>query len=92
MGPFLLYYGIDISLLSLFLTVYDKVAATKRPRHRIREKTLLIVGFLGGATAMWLTMLLIRHKTRKPKFMILLPLFILLHFVLITLYLSGGIP
>ena len=38
MGPFLLYYGIGISLLSLFLTVYDKVAATKRPRHRIREK------------------------------------------------------
>ena len=45
---------------------------------RVRESTLLIVSALGGSIAMLLTMLLIRHKTRKPKFMLGIPLIIIL--------------
>ena len=68
-----------ISLVSAIVTVYDKLAAKKRPRHRTPEKTLLLLAFLGGAAAMYLTMLLIRHKTKHKKFMAGLPLFIVLH-------------
>ena len=67
-----------ISLISVILTVYDKIAAKKRPRNRIPEKTLLLCGALGGALPMYLTMLLIRHKTRHKKFMIGLPVIIVL--------------
>ena len=62
-------------IIAVWITVSDKQRAkTKRPR--IRERKLLLVACLGGAPAMLLTMLLIRHKTRHAKFMIGLPLII----------------
>ena len=67
-----------ISLIGVAVTVYDKIAAKKRPRSRIPEKTLLLCGALGGALPMYLTMLLIRHKTKHKKFMVGLPLIIVL--------------
>ena len=69
-------YLLLISLIAVTLTVYDKYAAKKRPRHRTPERVLLLTGALGGAAAMYLTMLLIRHKTLHKKFMIGLPLMI----------------
>ena len=41
------------------------------------------VGIFGGACAEWLTMLLIRHKTRKKKFMVTLPVFAVVHLAVI---------
>ena len=80
------WYLILMSALSVGITVYDKLAAKKKGQRRIPENTLLYLGFMGGAAAMFLTMLLIRHKTRKKKFMIGLPVFIALH-VLIAAFL-----
>lgn len=60
------------------MTVYDKHAA-KHKKRRVRERTLLTVGFLGAALPMLLTMLAIRHKTLHKKFMWGLPAIILLH-------------
>jgi uncharacterized membrane protein YsdA (DUF1294 family) len=70
-----------ISLIGVVITVYDKIAAKKRPRNRIPEKTLLLCGALGGAVPMYLTMLLIRHKTRHKKFMVGLPVIIVLQII-----------
>jgi uncharacterized membrane protein YsdA (DUF1294 family) len=72
-------YLAAISLVSVAVTVYDKLAAKRRPRRRAPEKTLMLLGLSGGAAAMYVTMLLIRHKTQHKKFMIGLPLFIVLH-------------
>ena len=77
----LIFYG-AISFVSFVLTIYDKTAA-QAGKRRIPEKVLLCVGIIGGACAEWLTMLLIRHKTRKKKFMITLPIFALVHLALI---------
>ena len=68
-----------VSVLAVILTVYDKRAAKTRPRQRVRERTLLLTGLFGGAAAMLCTMLLIRHKTQHKKFMIGLPVMLLLH-------------
>ena len=76
-------FFILMSVISVILTVYDKLAA-KRKIRRIPEKTLLISGLLGGAGAMFITMLFIRHKTRHTKFMVLLPLISILHIALFT--------
>ena len=73
-----LCYAAVISLVTVIVTVYDKIAAKKRPKHRIRENTLLLLAVLGGGPAEYLTMLLIRHKTRHKKFMVGLPVIILL--------------
>ena len=75
-GSIALEYWAAISLVTVIVTVYDKIAAKKRPKHRVRENTLLLLGLLGGSLAEYLTMLLIRHKTRHKKFMIGLPVII----------------
>ena len=82
----MLLYLLIISLFAAIITVYDKFAAKKLPHNRIPEKNLMLIGFLGGAAAEYVTMQLIRHKTRHKKFMLGLPLMIVLHAVLIALY------
>lgn len=74
----LLFYISVMWLSAVMMTCYDKIAAVKGLR-RVSENSLLMVGLCGGAPAMYCTMLLINHKTRHAKFMILLPLEVLLH-------------
>lgn len=81
---YLLIYIAIISFFSIIITVYDKAAA-KTGRRRISERMLMLTGFFGGATAMYGTMQFIRHKTKHKKFMLGLPIFILLHLA-ITVY------
>lgn len=74
-----------ISVISVMITVYDKVASMAK-KWRIPEKVLMMFGFFGGATAMYITMQLIRHKTKHKKFMIGLPCFIVIHIVLVFVF------
>ncbi len=81
-------YIAAISLISVIACYCDKKAA-KRKKRRISEKTLLTLSLLGGAVAMYAMMRIIRHKTRHNKFMIGLPLIILLQIAaLILIYLK----
>ena len=59
------------------VTALDKSRA-KRHLWRVPERTLLLLAALGGSPAMLLTMLLIRHKTRRPKFMAGIPAILVL--------------
>ena len=79
----LIIYLCAISLTSFIVCCYDKIAAKHATRHRIREATLLWFSVFGGSVAMLLTMYLIRHKTRHKKFMIGIPLIIVLQIALI---------
>ena len=76
--PLLLVYLAVINLLSCALTVADKRRATRRA-WRIPEATLLGAAFLGGSLGSLLGMLIFRHKTRKPKFYITVPLLLAVH-------------
>ncbi len=49
--------------------------------YRISEATLLFFAACGGALLMFFTMKLCHHKTRKPKFMLTLPLLAAAHIV-----------
>ena len=81
---YILVYYISISIPSVIITVYDKIAAIKKA-VRIPERTLMTFAALGGAAAMYVTMKAIRHKTLHKKFMIGLPVFIILHTLIIGL-------
>lgn len=70
-------YFFLISAVGFCLSAVDKFAAKKRTR-RVREKNLFIVAFLGGAAGMYLSMLLFRHKTKHKRFMIILPIMIMI--------------
>ena len=73
----LIYFAV-ISLISIIVCCYDKIAAKKLPKHRTRESTLLWLSAIGGSVAMLLTMLTIRHKTKHMEFMIGIPVIIVL--------------
>ncbi len=73
---FIVGYLIIISTISFFVCVYDKSAAKKR-RWRVPEKTLFLLSALGGSAAMLLTMRLIRHKTLHKRFMLGIPIIII---------------
>jgi len=63
-----------VSAVSFFMMGADKLQA-KAGRRRIRERTLLLSAALFGGIGAYLGMTLFHHKTRKPPFPVLLPLF-----------------
>lgn len=73
-----LIYLLSVNILAIILTIYDKIASKKFRKNRIRENVLLLIGALGGAVSMYITMKLIRHKTRHKKFMAGLPIILIL--------------
>ena len=88
---YLYIYLAVINILAIILTIYDKSAAV-HDRWRVRERTLMLVSALGGSVGMFLTMLIIRHKTRKPLFMIGIPVIFILELIiayLVTRYVFG---
>lgn len=56
---------------------FDKVAA-RNGDWRVRESTLLWLALLGGAIGAFLGQRLLRHKTRKPPFHVVLPVLFVL--------------
>lgn len=62
-------YLVLINLISIIVTISDKVKAIKR-KWRVPESTLLLLSALGGSVSMYITMLIIRHKARHAKFMV----------------------
>ena len=70
-------YLAAVSLVAVILTIRDKRSA-KRGRWRIKESTLLLVSAIGGSVAMLLAMRLIQHKTKHAKFMVGIPVIIVL--------------
>ena len=91
LSVFIVYFAV-ISLISIIVCIYDKVISKKnKVELRIPEKALMILSAIGGGAAMYLTMLLIRHKTKHVKFMVGIPLFIALHAVAVYLLFYYGI-
>ena len=79
---YFIIYLVLINLFSAAVTVYDKSAAIKR-RTRIAERHLFAFAAIGGAPAMYITMLIIRHKTAKMKFMLGIPVIFVTELVLV---------
>lgn len=82
MKYFLIYLA-AVSIIAAVMTVSDKSRA-KKHRRRIAEKTLFITAVLGGSAAMYLTMLAVRHKTKHKRFMIGLPLIMIVQTIVIA--------
>lgn len=78
------YLG-GISLVSVAVCCADKRRSKIEGKRRVPERTLLWLSAFGGSVAMLVTMLLIRHKTKHPKFMIGIPLIIAAQYALFWL-------
>ena len=82
----LFVYIAVISIVSVIYTIADKIKA-RHGKWRIPESTLFLLSLFGGSCAMLITMLLIRHKTRHLRFMIGIPLIILLQIAVVLSFL-----
>ena len=82
----LITYLITVNAAAFVLMLADKYKAIKNS-WRIPERTLLLVAACGGSLGALVSMQLFRHKTRKPKFSIGIPVFFVIHaLVLILIY------
>ena len=59
-------YLILMSVVAFTLYVYDKAQALKNKR-RVSENKLLFFSFIGGTIGSLISMLLFRHKIKKPS-------------------------
>ena len=94
-GPFwtiFFAYIAFISLCSIVVCVRDKRVSKKNDvKLRIPEKSLFIWSILGGSLAMFITMKIIRHKTKHLSFMLGIPVIIVLQVALMVALRYWGI-
>ena len=73
-------YIVIVSIISVIVTAMDKIRAINSGR-RIPELLFFLLAALGGSVMMLIMMLLIRHKTKHKKFMIGIPIIIVLQII-----------
>ncbi len=78
---YLIIWLLIINFFSLLLMYADKQKA-RRHKWRIRESSLLLTAFLGGSIGTLIGMHLFRHKTKHLKFLIGVPLILVLQLLL----------
>ncbi|NLD87869.1 MAG: DUF1294 domain-containing protein [Clostridiales bacterium] len=78
-------YLVIVNVVAFVMMAVDKSFA-KRGTKRIPEALLLFCAFIGGTLGELLGMYIIRHKTRHVKFVVLVPLFLVIHVVLIKIF------
>ena len=85
MGSFFSVYLILINAAAFLLMRADKHRA-KNKLWRIPERVLLGTALMGGSLGAYLGMILFSHKTRKPRFSVMLPLLLVIHVILFFLF------
>ncbi|MCR5213520.1 MAG: DUF1294 domain-containing protein [Eubacterium sp.] len=85
----LVYYLIIINIIAFIIYGIDKKRAEK-DEYRIPESRLILVAVLGGVYGAGLGMLVFRHKIRKPKFYISVPILLVLNLLCIVFILYGN--
>lgn len=86
----ILIYLEAVNLIAFLLMGIDKRRAI-RGRRRIPEATLLLSAVLGGGIGALAGMLLFRHKTRKPRFTVGIPVILAMQigFFLLLFYVAS---
>lgn len=83
----LMYYLIVVNVITWIIYGLDKWKA-RNGKQRIPERTLLLFTAAGGSAGAIAGMLMFRHKTRKAKFVVTVPVLLVVHCVLVGLALE----
>lgn len=81
----IIIYFIFINIIA-FLSMYLDKRKAKKHKWRISENTLMGLALLGGEIGALIGMYKFRHKTQKPKFVIGIPMFIVIKILLVIIY------
>ena len=85
-------YIIVVSICSIVVCIYDKkISKRNNVKLRIPEKSLFIWSAVGGSVAMYVTMKLMRHKTKHVSFMVGIPVIFVLQVALMVALIYFGI-
>lgn len=88
-----LFWGYTIILtLITFITYARDKRKSKKNLWRTPESTLLLLAFIGGAIGASLGMILCRHKIRKAKFYLTVPILALLQIAFILFVYRNNLP
>lgn len=74
-------YLIVLNIITFLIMGIDKYLAIKK-KYRISEFHLLTLTLFGGSIGSLLGMIIFRHKTKKMKFLIIIPLSIIIHILI----------
>jgi uncharacterized membrane protein YsdA (DUF1294 family) len=74
-------YLIFVNVLAMFYMYYDKIKAIHHSKSRVPENRLLAIAFAGGAPFMLLSMFIFRHKIMKIKFLIGVPIILVINLI-----------
>lgn len=85
---FLFYYLAAVNVAAWVIYGLDKWKARSGMR-RISEKTLLLIAFFGGSAGAAAGMMLFRHKTRKPRFVVGVPVMLICHCLILGVIIAG---
>ncbi len=77
------YYFITVSIIGALVCAFDKIAAAKDWR-RVPERTLFFWALVGGGPGVYITMLIIRHKTLHKSFMLGIPAIMVLQIAIVA--------
>ena len=80
----LMWYLIVINIVTWIAFGLDKWKA-KSGKWRIPERTLLLLALIGGSLGALAGMIMFRHKTRKAKFFISVPVMFVVHCVIVAM-------
>lgn len=90
MNKYILYFLLYILIINIFgiaIMKYDKIQAIHN-NYRISEKNLFIIAILLGSIGILIGMYAFRHKTKHVKFIIGIPISILINIVTIYYIIS----
>ena len=73
----MIYYIIIINLISIIVCYIDKHNAIKS-KYRVPENFLIYLSLIGGVFGFVIGMILFHHKTKKIKFILLEPIFLII--------------
>lgn len=83
----MIFYWMIISIISFSLFAIDKKFAQQN-KWRISENALLASAIVGGSVGALLGMFTFHHKTKKMKFMIGIPIILVIQIILYNLLIS----
>lgn len=81
----MIYYILIINIVGFLACAVDKIKA-KTHAYRISEKKLIFINIIGGCFGFFIGMILFRHKIRKAKFYIVVPILTLLWGLFMSFY------
>ena len=87
---YVFFYLVAVNIIAMAVTLADK-KASRRHRCRVQERLLFFIAIMGGSSFMYITMLSVHHKTKHKRFMIGLPIIIVLQIAAIIALFYFGI-